>query len=246
VLPITPELVLAPYIFLALLSIDVMARALSSARRSSREQTSNARVTLSQLRPFPKLHALVLPSSLSSLPPFFSNCCASFLSASAKKGGSCTDVILSAIIIGGIIIAVQARRYESPRPVVGDAPVSIGGRFLDRHDFGSDSRWHKLYYMISHTLSLNDVAFLYIRLDSTRPMVGYDDIGMAPSSSQLGLEISEDSDWTSPNGLVENPGDEETESIGIIGERDDFDETVCMYHHHRNAIYWSQLWNILT
>jgi hypothetical protein len=41
-------------------------------------------------------------------------------------------------------------------------------------------------------------------------VVGYDDIGMAPSSSQLGLEISEDSDWTSPNGLVENPGDEET------------------------------------
>jgi hypothetical protein len=59
-----------------------------------------------------------------------SNCCASFLSASAKKGGSCTDVILGAIIIGGIIIAVQARRYESPRPVVGDAPMSIGGRFL--------------------------------------------------------------------------------------------------------------------
>jgi hypothetical protein len=48
VLPITPELVLAPNIFLALLSIDVMVRALSSARRSSREQTSNARVTLSQ------------------------------------------------------------------------------------------------------------------------------------------------------------------------------------------------------
>ena len=130
-LPITPELVLAPNIFLALLSIDVMVRALSSARRSSREQTSNARVTLSRRRPFPKLHALVLPSSLSSLPPFFSNCCASFLSASAKKGGSCTDVILGAIIIGGIIIAVQARRYESPsRPVVGDAPMSIGGRFL--------------------------------------------------------------------------------------------------------------------
>ena len=70
-LPLTPELVLAPNIFLALLSIDVMVRALSSARRSSREQTSNARVTFSQRRPFPKLHALVLPSSLSSLPPFF-------------------------------------------------------------------------------------------------------------------------------------------------------------------------------
>ena len=110
-LPLTPELVLAPNIFLALLSIDVMVRALSSGRRSSREQTSNAQVTFSQRRPFPKLHALVLPSSLSSLPPFFLIGCASFLSASAKKGGNCTDVILGAIIIGGIIIAVQARRY---------------------------------------------------------------------------------------------------------------------------------------
>ena len=44
------------------------------------------------------------------------------------------------------------RRYESPRPV-GDAPMSIGGRFLDHHDFGSDPRWLKLYYIISHLLA---------------------------------------------------------------------------------------------
>ena len=198
-LPLTPELVLAPNIFLALLSIDVMVRALSSARRSSREQTSNARVTFSRRRPFPKLHALVLPSSLSTLPPFFLIVAPAFFLPSAKKGGNCTDVILGAIIIGGIIIAVQAWRYESPRPV-GDAPMSIGGRFFDHHDFGSDSRWLKLYYITSH-LSLN-VAFLYA---STRRWWGTT-IGMALSSSQLGLEISEDSDWTSPNGLVENLG----------------------------------------
>ena len=61
--------------------------------------------------------------------------------------------------------------------------MSIGGRFLDHHDFGSDSRWLELYYTISH-LSLN-VAFLY---SSTRRWWGTT-IGMALSSSQLGPKV---------------------------------------------------------
>jgi len=57
---------------------------------------------------------------------------------------------------------------------------------------------------ILHNITPVAKCCILVRLDSS--MVGYDDIGMALSSSQLGLEISEDSDWTSPNGLVENPG----------------------------------------
>ena len=145
-LPLTPELVLAPNIFLALLSIDVMVRALSSARRSSREQTSNAQVTFSQRRPFPKLHALVLPSSLSTLPPFFRIVAPASFLPSAKKGGNCTDVILGAIIIGGIIIAVQARRTSASIGVMnllapsGTRQCQSGDVFSDHHDFGSDPR----------------------------------------------------------------------------------------------------------
>ena len=163
-LPLTPELVLAPNIFLALLSIDVMVRALSSARRSSREQTSNARVTFSQRRPFPKLHALVLPSSLSSLPPFFLIVAPAFFLRQPKRVATApTSSSVLLLSEGSLLPSGKAnirvdRRYESPRPV-GDAPMSIGGRFLDHHDFGSDSRWLKLYYITSH-LSLN-VAFLY-------------------------------------------------------------------------------------
>ena len=59
---------------------------------------------------------------------------------------------------------------------------------------------------------------------------------MALSSSQLGLEISliRGFGLDFSERLGREPGDEETESIGI-SERDDFDKTVCMYHH-RNAI----------
>ena len=64
-------------------------------------------------------------------------------------------------------------------------------------------------------------------------MVGYDDWDgpfVLPTRTRdirgFGLDFSER--------LGREPGDEETESIGI-SERDDFDKTVCMYHH-RNAI----------
>jgi hypothetical protein len=159
------------------------------------EQTSNARVTFSRRRPFPKLHALVLPSSLSTLPPLFLIVAPASFLPSAKKGGNCTDVILGAIIIGGIIIAVQARRTSASIGVMnllapsGTRQCQSGEVFSDHHDFGSDPRWLKLYNIISH-LSLN-VAFLYssdFRDFSSRSRRDW--ALMALSSSQLGLEIS--------------------------------------------------------
>jgi hypothetical protein len=123
------------------------------------EQTSNARVTFSRRRPFPKLQALVLPSSLSTLPPLFLIVAPASFLPSAKKGGNCTDVILGAIIIGGIIIAVQARRTSASIGVMnllapsGTRQCQSGDVFSDHHDFGSDPRWLKLYYIISHLLA---------------------------------------------------------------------------------------------
>ena len=84
---------------------------------------------------------------------------------------------------------------------------------------------------ILHNITPVAKCCILVRLDSS--MVGYDDWDgpfVLPTRTQdirgFGLDFSER--------LGREPGDEETESIGI-SERDDFDKTVCMYHH-RNAI----------
>ena len=84
---------------------------------------------------------------------------------------------------------------------------------------------------ILHNITPVATCCILVRLDSS--MVGYDDWDgpfVLPTRTRdirgFGLDFSER--------LGREPGDEETESIGI-SERDDFDKTVCMYHH-RNAI----------
>ena len=84
---------------------------------------------------------------------------------------------------------------------------------------------------ILHNITPVAKCCILVRLDSS--MVGYDDWDgpfVLPTRTRdirgFGLDFSER--------LGREPGDEETESIGI-SERDDFDKTVCMYHH-RNAI----------
>ena len=84
---------------------------------------------------------------------------------------------------------------------------------------------------ILHNITPVAKCCILVLLDSS--MVGYDDWDgpfVLPTRTRdirgFGLDFSER--------LGREPGDEETESIGI-SERDDFDKTVCMYHH-RNAI----------
>jgi hypothetical protein len=84
---------------------------------------------------------------------------------------------------------------------------------------------------ILHNITHVAKCCILVRLDSS--MVGYDDWDgpfVLPTRTRdirgFGLDFSER--------LGREPGEEETKSIGI-SERDDFDKTVCMYHH-RNAI----------